>query len=155
MDMACTKTETLDEQAVQDGVTYASLSDYDGTEPGWYTKTLKLVISPEEGIYEGGTDPVFKNVIFGESLNNSIGVPSREGFEFLGWYDTTGGNTKIFDETGNYVTGRYWDENGNWKYQSSYVNIQVFPHWRPEHFTIRKISYNFCKRGCCLSCVIA
>ncbi len=54
----------------------------------------------------GGTvDPVTTNVAYGSTYAN-LPVPTREGFEFVGWYNKLSGGIKV-DETVKVTTGYY------------------------------------------------
>lgn len=60
--------------------------------------------------------------------NISAYIPTRKGYEFLGWYSSTTGGTQIYDCNGICTNeGTYWSDN-------IYVyagDLTVYAHWKP------------------------
>lgn len=61
----------------------------------------------------GQVDPVTANVAYGSTYAN-LPVPTRDGFEFVGWYNKLSGGIKV-DETVKVTTGYYSTLYARWK----------------------------------------
>lgn len=76
-------------------------------------------------------------VVVGKSTYSTLGVPTRRGFKFLGWYNEEENGTKVFDASGKAVKGTaYWDAKGNWIYEA---DVTVYARWSvdPNGYVIR------------------
>lgn len=90
-------------------------------------------------IWKGGTHTITFNANGGTTLQDSL-TPTfgtmdfsswellkythRAGYKFLGYYDQD--DNQVYDANGLYVSGIYWDSNGNWKYNGS---ITAYAKW--------------------------
>ena len=68
----------------------------------YYTPEVYRVIFNANG---GTVDPVTTNVVYGSTYAD-LPVPTREGFEFVGWYNKLSGGIKV-DENVKVTTGYY------------------------------------------------
>lgn len=76
---------------------------------------------------------------YGMFNDMSSNIPTRDYYEFLGWYTYNQWNelgTKVYDKEGHYVSGNYWTEDGFWKYEGEVV---LFALWNPLSF---KVTFN-------------
>lgn len=86
----------------------------------------------------GGTFQTTKyTVVVGKSTYSALGVPTRRGFKFLGWYNEEEDGLQVFDASGKAVKGTaYWDAKGNWIYEA---DVTVYARWSvdPNAYLIR------------------
>ncbi len=75
----------------------------------WAAKTYSYKLDPNGGTYNGTTGVTTKSTIYGTTINNTPGVPTRTGWIFTGWY--TSDNRMVFDANGNPVNDYL---NGPW-----------------------------------------
>ena len=76
-------------------------------------------------------------VVVGKSTYSTLGVPTRRGFKFLGWYNQEEDGVQVFDASGKAVRGNaYWDAKGIWIYEA---NVTVYARWSldPNAYLIR------------------
>ena len=76
-------------------------------------------------------------VTVGKSAYSTIGVATRKGFKFLGWYNEEEDGIQVFDASGTAVKGTaYWDAKGNWIYEA---DVTVYARWSvdPNAYVIR------------------
>lgn len=59
--------------------------------------------------------------------------PSREGYTFSGWYTNQTAGEQVYDNTGAYVVGSYWDSDGKW---IGTADLQLYAHWQANVYTI-------------------
>lgn len=59
--------------------------------------------------------------------------PTREGYTFLGWYTHISSGIEVYNDTGKYVSGVYWNEKGQWQGTS---DIQLYAHWQVNSYTL-------------------
>ena len=79
----------------------------------------------------GGT-PSVSSLTLTYDTGNHYGIetstPTKLGYEFLGWYTSTNGGTKVYDENGLCTNeGTYWKDN-------VYVyadNLTLYAQWKP------------------------
>ena len=64
---------------------------------------------------------------------SNLSTATRNGYSLKGYYDATTGGNQIFDNTGNYVSGTYWDSTGKWKYTG---NKDVYAQWEINKYTV-------------------
>ena len=77
----------------------------------WTPKVKSFKLDPNGGTYNGTTGTTTKTVTYGTSENSNVGVPTRAGYRFDGWYYSTGSSRQIFDSTGNAINDA---SNGPW-----------------------------------------
>ena len=94
-------------------------------------KTYTLTIVPQGGTYNSTTSNSTKTMTYDSTNNNDIGVPTRSGYTFDGWYIAAGNkNSQIFDNTGKntaltgYFSAAY--STGVWKHDG---NVTIYAHW--------------------------
>ena len=78
-----------------------------------YTLTVHPNGSEDNPAYYKGNpleQDFIDQLIVGTTNLNSIGVASRVGYEFLGWFPREGGGTQIYDATGYNCKCKYWTE---------------------------------------------
>ncbi len=93
--------------------------------------TYELTINPNGGTYDGKTTNSTKTMTYDSNNNNDIGVPTRSGYTFDGWYIEANTKTnKLFDNTGKntalsgYFSAAY--STGVWKRDGV---ATVYAHW--------------------------
>lgn len=96
-------------------------------EPGPTPTSYSLTINANGGTYSG-TSPV--TVTEGSTTNNSLSVPTRTNYTFLGFYDATSNGTQVYDSTANYVVGSYWNSSGKW---IGTADLTVYAQWRQNY----------------------
>lgn len=140
-------------------VTHKSMSSWttgvNGKPSGWSTSTVTpytVFFDANGGIIptDGNMGSVVDNQITYLSLDCKTGYvivsggltvfskmrddcPTRDGYSFLGWYTSKTGGEQVYDVTGWFVTGNYWDADGKWKGTS---NLQLYAHWQAETYII-------------------
>jgi uncharacterized repeat protein (TIGR02543 family) len=65
----------------------------------WTAKTYTLTINPQGGTYNSSTSNATKTMTFDSTNNNDIGVPTRDGYTFAGWYTSASGGTAVTAST--------------------------------------------------------
>lgn len=85
----------------------------------WIPKVKSFKLDPNGGTYNGTTSATTKTVTYGTSENSSVGVPTRAGYRFDGWYYSTGSSQQIFNSAGNAISDAL---NGPW-YNASPTNL--------------------------------
>ena len=58
-------------------------------------------------------------------------IPTRTGYTFTGWFDSTIGGKQVYSHTGHCLDGDYWSNN-NWIYNG---DATVYAHWLPNGTT--------------------
>ena len=93
--------------------------------------TYQLTINPNGGTYNSTTNNSTKTMTYDASTNNDIGVPTRSGYTFDGWYIEANSKTnQLFNNTGKntalsgYFSAAY--DTGVWKKTSP---VTVYAHW--------------------------
>ena len=90
----------------------------------WYTLTRH----PNGGVYE--TSPGATVAENGLRINTSaycdIGVPTRDGYTFIGWFTEPVGGTKVYDINGKCIAGTYWNASEQYIYHG---DLYVVAHW--------------------------
>lgn len=129
---------TTGNNGVPTGWTTSSLTPYfvkfdanGGTIPvnpgsGITTQQHLSYFNPQSGyvlVYSGST--VFRNI--------TTVIPTRAGHTFLGWYTAKTGGSQVYDNTGTYVSGSYWDADGKWK---GTADLQLYARWQAETYII-------------------
>ena len=94
-------------------------------------KTYTLTIHPQGGTYNNTTNDSTKTMTYDSTNNNDIGVPTRSGYTFDGWYLVANNKTsQLFNSTGKntalagYFSAAY--STGVWKHDG---NVDVYAHW--------------------------
>jgi len=92
--------------------------------------TYQLTINPQGGTYNSTTSNSTKTMTYDSTTNNDIGVPTRSGYTFNGWYTAANGGTQVYGSNGQNVNASaYWTaaySTGTWKYDN---NLTVYAHW--------------------------
>lgn len=70
----------------------------------WTPKAKSFKLDPNGGTYNNTTGTTTKTVTYRTSENSSVGVPTRAGYRFDGWYYSTGNSQQIFDSAGNAIS---------------------------------------------------
>lgn len=112
----------------------------------------KLKLNPKGGAYNNVTDNTVVTTVYDSQSCNSIGVPTRTGYNFAGWYTSDG--TPVWDSNGYAIqyqkSTTYWkngyDWNANWMggcysdWKHMLWNydddLTVYAHWSPYKHTI-------------------
>lgn len=103
-----------------------------------------LTVVPNNGILNSGSTNIFgdmngtslpvtinSNVLRPNRTDlNKIGTVTRSGYIFKGFYTKLTGGVLVYDTNGNYVVGKYWNENGEYRQQS---NLVVYAHWEKQY----------------------
>ena len=96
----------------------------------YVAKTYTLTIDPNGGTYNSTTSTSSKTMTYDASTNNDIGVPTRSGYTFAGWYTQANGGVQIYDENGrNTNASGYWSaaySTGVWKHDGT---VTVYAKW--------------------------
>ena len=126
--------------------TYSNYTNY-----GWWCETHGegWLVTPNanQGTYtcskcEQGTGKL--RMQYGSRDNNNIGVPTRTGYRFLGWYDRLDNNDPkpkmIYDSLGKAVkSGGYWNYPDYMQEYAIWVglrNVNVYAHWEEMSATL-------------------
>jgi len=100
-------------------------------------KNYTVYLNPNGGIYNNTTSNTTITMTYETSNNNDIGVPTRDGYTFKGWYDTASGGTQVYGPTGkNNETLTFWTAaypNGTWKAAKNYT---FYAQWIPNTYTV-------------------
>lgn len=77
---------------------------------------------------EGGSAVTGVTVTYDSNDNNSeIGIPTRTGYTFNGWFTAQSDGIKVYDKDGNSVKNTtYWTADGNWIYTN---NVELHAQW--------------------------
>ena len=110
------------------------------TETAILSNEYILTLNPNEGTYNNTTSNSTKTMTYGMTTNNDIGVPTRTGCTFNGWYTASTGGIQIYDNTGKNVAATdYWTaaySTGTWKYTN---DLTLYAQWTGNEYNI---SYN-------------
>ena len=118
-------------------------------EPETYT----LTINPNGGEYLGSTQNATKTMKFGTNDNATIEVPTRDGYEFAGWFTDPVNGEEVYNSVGRQkLPSNYWQDisgltgimnNAAWMYDG---DVTVYARWyRPVTLTVNDyntFSYN-------------
>lgn len=147
----------------------------------YYPNTHNLYVNPNGGSYNSSTDVTTFNTVFNTHYYNGIGVPSRTGYTFAGWYtadgtpvwDTNGyaiqygGNTTYwkngYDWNASWMGGCYRDwDHMLWNYDA---DLTIYAHWTPNQYKCsfngnggtvsagtNPITFTYDSNGFCLGC---
>lgn len=104
--------------------------------PIWTANTYTLTVNPNGGLINGdGSSKVLDTKLrfdTGNCWDISYLKPTREGFEFLGWYDAPENGNIVYDSNGKCINnGNYWKD-------SSYVNpnnLTVYAQWKKASYS--------------------
>lgn len=127
----------------RNGISFNSNLSEDITENVNYTATVEtknyiLSIDPNGGVYNDTTGLSVKTMIYRRTQNYNIGVPTREGYKFTGWYTQPVGGDMVYSSSGDQATisgSTYWKYPENtygskayWVYDN---DLTVYAHWEP------------------------
>ena len=76
------------------------------------------------------------NLKFDTGNHNRVNVATRTGYIFKGYYDKTSGGTQVYDSSGVFKQGIYWNAYGNYINPN---NLVVYAQWTPRsdiHFKV-------------------
>ena len=85
---------------------------------------------PNGGTYKGstGATTAANGLVLGTTAYWDIGVPTRSGYVFTGWFTASSGGTKVYGSDGKCVAGgAYWDSGKKYKYAG---NLTVYAQWK-------------------------
>ena len=87
-----------------------------------------LVRNPNGGTYQGKTTEIFSanGLVYGSGNFWTIGVPTRSGYTFDGWWTEPSGGVKVYGTDGNCIAGTFWDSSKKYKYAG---DLTVYAHW--------------------------
>ena len=89
-----------------------------------------VTLNPNGGTYNGKTTTTTKQMAYGSTNNNDVGVPTREGYKFKGWYTAKSGGTQVYNAEGKNVNASaYWTaaySTGTWKYDG---DVTLYAQW--------------------------
>ena len=92
---------------------------------------VNLTFDSMNGTYTG---PNPMQVYYGRKTNNQLTIlPTKEGYDFTGWYNAKVDGQKVYDANGRYyfltsTSKVYWDSEGKWEYGSE-DNVTLYAHW--------------------------
>lgn len=97
-------------------------------------KTYTLTINPNGGSFNGGgTSPINMSPLLQYNSSNwcdvSSYIPTRPGYEFLGFYDANG--TIVYDSNGAAYSTAHWSYNGTTHVYVYEGNLTVYAQWKP------------------------
>lgn len=105
--------------------------------PKWTAKKSTLTLNPNGGTYNSKTGTSTKTMTYDTKDNNSIGVATKEGYDFLGWYTEQSGGTQVYSKVGQNVNvSTYWStaySEGKWQYVG---NVTLYAHWKAKTCTL-------------------
>jgi len=79
----------------------------------------------KSGVVDGkGFVTVKTNISWFYSMSNCL--PTRTGYTFLGWYTAADGGEKVYDATGTFVVGPYWNSDQTCRLTNE---MTVYAHW--------------------------
>ena len=94
--------------------------------------TYILSLNPNGGAYDGETTLV---MTLYTADNNSTGIPTKNGYRFLGWYTEPDGGNIVYSSDGRHSSNStYWSNNiscafgtcKHWVYKN---NLDLYAHW--------------------------
>lgn len=88
----------------------------------WIANTYRITLDAN-----GGTCQIeYIDVMYGEKYNNVVDLQvTRTGYVYRGLWTAKADGEQVYDETGRWITGTYW-EGGSWKYPG---NLKVYARW--------------------------
>jgi len=102
----------------------------------WMPNEYQLVADPNGGILKGSTAPVdLGALIYGATNNNHAPVPTRDGYFFLGWYDSRTGGNLIYDKNGAFVGDRTRYFNTSNLFIGS-EDVTIYAQWKVEEYVV-------------------
>ena len=111
----------------------ATVNLYAVCNPDNYT----LTINPNGGVYNNTISNSTKTMTYDSSNNNDIGVPTRNGYTFDGWYTEQNNGIQVYGTDGHntnatgYFSAAY--STGVWKKTSA---VTVYAHWTEKTYTL-------------------
>ena len=96
-----------------------------------------LVVYPHDGTYKGSTDTKYMNAALtvGGTAWWDIGVPTRDGYTFDGWFSTYSGGVMVYDAKGQRVEGDYWTSDKRYRHNGV---LYVHAHWTGKKYTLTR-----------------
>ena len=96
----------------------------------WVAAGTKYTLTrdPNGGAQNGKTTAaVFADgLAVGSTAYWDIGVPTRSGYAFVGWFTAASGGEKVYDNAGKCLTGVYWGSDKRYRYAG---NLTVYARW--------------------------
>ena len=94
-----------------------------------------LTVDANDGLVDGKSSiKKADGLIYMRPDNNKLSVPTRKGYTFAGYYDAKTNGNKAYDDQGNFVSGKYFDNDGNYLGRSA---LTVYARWEAYPYTIR------------------
>ena len=97
----------------------------------WDGKVYKITLDKQNGT--GGTDTIYEKYYSGWYSNSSattsitnVSIPTREGYNFAGYYTATSGGTQIITASGTISSSNYYFTS----------DTTIYARWNPQIFTI-------------------
>lgn len=108
----------------------------------WEGKPYTLTFDPNGGaLPKKGKKKI--TIVHGSSDNNNVSwnKPTRDGYDFLGWYSAAKDGKQVYDEKGACTNeGTYWSNN----VCVAKKDYTVYAHWKPKYV---KVKYDYVKNG--------
>lgn len=125
--MTSASTWNIDERLLNPQVEKVTLYAY------WIPNTYTVTLNPQGGT--GGSTSV--TAAYGQPLPNGLTAPTKEGYEFKGYYSNA--NQEYKESTGeNYGGKQYYDKDmvgvADWDY--TYSGVTLYAHWAPKKFVV-------------------
>lgn len=109
----------------------------------WKPNTYTLTLDPNGGTYKSKTaahvipnDSQTTKPTYGKGYYWSVGVATRAGYTFDGWYTTKSGGDKVYDANGEAVSGTCWTGSGRSATWNRAANLTVYARWTPKTYTL-------------------
>ena len=92
-------------------------------------KKYTLTRNPNGGTYQGKTTAIVTANGLQTGTGNfwSIGIPTRDGYAFDGWWTAASGGVKVYGADGNCIFGDYWSTGKAYVHEG---DLAVYAHWR-------------------------
>ena len=92
-------------------------------------KKYTLTLNPNGGTYQGKTAATVRTdgLQTGKSNYWGVGIPTRTGYAFDGWWTKASGGVQVYGPDGNCLYGAYWSPGKLYAYEGS---LTVYAHWK-------------------------
>ena len=92
-------------------------------------KKYTLTLNPNGGTYQSKTAATVRTdgLQTGKSNYWGVGIPTRTGYAFDGWWTKASGGVQVYGPDGNCLYGAYWSPNKAYVYEG---NLTVYAHWK-------------------------
>ena len=101
----------------------------------WTAKKYSLTMNPNGGTQNGSTSAtVYADALtYGSSAWWGIGVPTRSGYAFAGWFTAASGGVMVYGADGKCVAGDYWTAEKRYCHDG---DLSVYAHWSANTYTV-------------------